>query len=194
MDTRLQAPEGRRWFYTALALGTLACAGGLAVFVEVFFAMPIPLAAYGGLAGIAFVIVLPTGLAGHRRTTIAAVVAFLLGLATLYLVDWTTRKPFLRDLDRVEVGMTRAEVHEVMGRWSTGTGWRIPRAPPPKVTAEGEDPPDMSEYGDPETWPEVTLKSAEVYRHCTTGARFNSDWGVVRYRLGRVYETEFMPD
>jgi len=38
----------------------------------------------------------------------------------LYSLEWTTRKPFLRDLARIRAGMTEAEVRGIMRRYMEG--------------------------------------------------------------------------
>ncbi len=47
----------------------------------------------------------------------------LLGFAALYVWPLTPRKLFFRDMQRIEVGMTRWEVEQLAGQWSrTPTG------------------------------------------------------------------------
>jgi hypothetical protein len=94
--------------------------------------------------------------------------AAAMALLALHLVPWTSRKPFLAQLDRVRVGMTPAEVEAIMGDYRRGTGWRV-----------GNDV--------------LAPEDAMVFRH-SDDARFNSDWGVVRFAEGRVVEVRFDPD
>ena len=89
-------------------------------------------------------------------------------LLVLQIVPWTTRKPFLRQLHQVEVGMTRGEVLAIMAGYRQGTGWHL----------QGQ---------------ELQLDAALVFRHSDDG-RFNSDWGVVQFDEGRVSTVEFLPD
>lgn len=114
---------------------------------------------------------------GSWKIREAAVLGFVVALGVLWVVPWTPRKAFLRDLDRVELGMTRAEVEEVMSGYIRGTGW--PAGP---LDAQGHAPPG-----------ELRVHQAEVFRHSTTGD-FDSDWGVVYFENDRVRAVEFLPD
>jgi hypothetical protein len=52
----------------------------------------------------------------HRKRLAALVAANAVVLA-LFLVPWTTRKPFLRDLYSIKPGMSVAEARKIMARW-----------------------------------------------------------------------------
>jgi len=121
-------------------------------------------------------------------TAITAVVA------VLYFVNWTTRKPFLHDLDRIRVGMTEAEVRQIMGRYVEGTGW--PAVPgsssnaPGTLNIVGSD----SQYStETSASGQMAIRDSLVFRHSNDGA-FNSDWGIVSLSSGRVVRVEFSPD
>lgn len=126
-----------------------------------------------------------------RLGALASIVAVV---AALYFIDWTTRKPFLRDLDRIRGGMTEAEVRDIMGRYTEGTGWpAIPGSStnlPGTLNILGID----SQYST-ETSPsgQLTIRDSLVFRHSNDGA-FNSDWGIVSLSRGRVVGVEFSPD
>jgi hypothetical protein len=110
-------------------------------------------------------------------------------------VDWTTRKPFLRDLARVRVGMTEAEVRHIMGRYTQGTGWPAnPFDTSTNATGTLTDVGSGSQYSTT-TSPsgEMATQGLLVFRHSTDGA-FNSDWGIVCLSNGRVVGVEFSPD
>ncbi len=109
-----------------------------------------------------------------RLGGLAAIVAVV---AALYFVDWTTRKPFLRDLDRIRVGMTEAEVRQIMGRYMEGSGW--PAIPGSSTNAQGTL--------------NIVGSDSLVFRHSNDGA-FNSDWGIISLSSGRVVSVEFSPD
>jgi hypothetical protein len=126
---------------------------------------------------------------------IGVLVTVIAVIATLYLVEWTTRKPFLRDLDRIRVGMTEAEVRRIMGRYMEGTGW--PANPFDASTNASNTLTDVgsgSQYSTT-TSPsgEMVIRDSIVFRHSTDGA-FNSDWGIVSLSSGRVVRVEFSPD
>jgi signal transduction histidine kinase len=125
---------------------------------------------------------------------VGVLVAIIAVVAAFYFVDWTTRKPFLRDLDRIRVGMTETEVRQIMGRYMEGSGW--PAIPGSSTNASGtlniigSD----SQYST-ETSPsgEMGIRDSLVFRHSNDGA-FNSDWGVISLSSGRVVSVEFSPD
>jgi hypothetical protein len=126
-----------------------------------------------------------------RLIALAAVAAIS---ATLLFVDWTSRKPFLRDLARVRVGMSEAEVRHIMGRYTEGTGWpAIPgsssNAPGTLSIAGGDSQfsTDTSSSG------QMVIRDSLVFRHSNEGA-FNSDWGVISLSSGKVVGVKFLPD
>ncbi len=127
-----------------------------------------------------------------RIGVLAAVIAII---AALYFVDWTSRKPFLRDLARVHVGMTEAEVRQIMGGYMEGTGWpappdSFPSDAPSTLTIGGSG----SQYSI-ETSPsnQLVIRDSLVFRH-SNDAAFNSDWGIVSFSGGRVVGVEFSAD
>jgi len=92
-------------------------------------------------------------------------------------VDWTSRKPFLRDFYRIQEGMTPAQVDRIMEGYIRETG--------------GGPPGSESQYGYNERGEIVS--GWVTYRHTDKGWG-DSDMGVVTLRQGRVTETEFLPD
>jgi len=126
-----------------------------------------------------------------RLCAFAAVIAFV---TMLYLVDWTTRKPFLRDLARVRVGMTEAEVRHIMGRYMEGTGWPASPFETPTNSSTLSIVGSSSQYSTT-TSPDghMVIRDSLVFRHSLDGA-FNSDWGIVSLSSGRVVRVEFSPD
>lgn len=131
-----------------------------------------------------------------RRPSIAKYafyVLLMISLAILYFVPWNSRKPFLRDLERVQIGMTVAEVESIMGEYLKGTGWP---ALPGTASSNGQ----LMEVGSGITMTtsdsfsgELAIEDSIVYRHSIGGA-FNSDWGVVMFKEARVVRKTFMPD
>ncbi|WP_144370167.1 hypothetical protein [Myxococcus stipitatus] len=98
-------------------------------------------------------------------------------------VDWDSRKPFLRDRYSVQRGMPLEQVDAIMGHAIAGTGW-----PENPLTKAGT--PIGALAAEPR---ELQLGDSRVYRHTHEGWG-NSDWGVVRFREGRVVEVAFLPD
>jgi hypothetical protein len=133
--------------------------------------------------------------AGPRLPRVAALMAISAVIAVLYFGAWTSRKPFLRDLARVRIGMTEVEVRHIMGRYLEGTGW--PASPFDTAT---NAPGTLTDIGSGSQHSTITSPSGElvirdslVFRHATDGA-FNSDWGIVSLSNGRVVTVEFSPD
>lgn len=150
----------------------LACAPALAIvafyaFWEVLAAVPVPGAWYASGLGLLWAAMagaaLVAGRGGWRRMMLVGGVTSAL-VVGLFLVPWTSRKRFVRTLDRVEVGMTRVEAREVMQPY---------RAYVPNGA--------------------VSPGTTETYRHSEEG-RFNSDFGMVHYEEGRVSQVKFLPD
>lgn len=154
---------------------------GIAVLATVLFGLCEVVLAYpvaGWLylpVGFLFVLALARRMPAHVRTVrIAMLVSPLVVLGTLYGVEWTSRKPFLRDFRRVQTGMTASEVRVVMKRHIKGTGWPLP---------------DFDRKS-PE---ELKIPDSLVFRH-SNFPRFNSDWGIVRFSKGRVVDVDFSAD
>ena len=114
-------------------------------------------------------------------------------LAILYFVPWNTRKPFMRDLEKVQIGMTGDQVEEIMGRYMKGTGWPVmPGASSPTgQLVDAASGITMATTNSPSG--ELVIRDSITYRHSNKGA-FNSDWGVVRFSNGIVTAKVFMPD
>jgi hypothetical protein len=125
----------------------------------------------------------------RRLCVLAAVIVFVV---MLYFVDWSTRKPFLRDLARVHVGMTEADVRRIMGSYIEGTGLVDPPgvAPSSGVTDLGSG---HTYRTAPSPNGEVRLSDTLVFRHSTESA-FNADWGIIKFSDGKVTGVDFSPD
>lgn len=138
-------------------------------FLEVGVGMPVPLWVYLPLGIAAAGGVFPWRACRERPARLAAAVVVALAVAGLYLVPWTTRKPFLKRLDSIQPGMTEADVRRRMRGYMEGASWTTP---------EGGA---------------LGVQGALVFRHFNAPA-FNSDWGVVYFLDGRVTRVEFSPD
>jgi hypothetical protein len=175
---------------------TVIAALALALFAlaEVLLAMPVawwlylllvPLFAFGIL------IRQPPFAQPKRLAAFVAVAAFI---AVLYFVPWTSRKPFLQDLYSIRPGMTEAEVRRIMGRYIEGTGWPAVYGGTPAGTGTVTDLGTGATHATGTTpTGELTIQSSLVFRHSTDGA-FNSDWGIVTFKDGRVADVSFSPD
>jgi hypothetical protein len=108
-----------------------------------------------------------------RLLVVSVSVAATIGVRYL---DWDSRKPFLRDLYSLQVGMTPQEVEAKMRGYLRGTGW--PQNPFSDAPLDGG---------------ELEIGSAQVYRHTNEGWG-NSDWGIVRFDGGVLVGVEFSPD
>jgi hypothetical protein len=120
-------------------------------------------------------------------------VVLVASLLILYFIPWNSRKIFLKDFRKVEVGMTVNEVEQIMSKYIKGTGW--PAMPESMfstgtlihagsmVSRETSNSPD----GD------LVIRDSITYRHDKDGA-FDSDWGIVKFKKGKVVSTTFSPD
>jgi hypothetical protein len=129
---------------------------------------------FGGLA-LGFGLGLLGTIDVRPRARIALLLFFSVLFVGLRWVNWNSRKPFLRDLYSLRVGMTRSQVEATMGKYLKGTGW-----PANTVT-------DSSAKG------ELAFPGTLVYRHTNEGWG-DSDWGMVEFAGGRVIRVEFSPD
>jgi hypothetical protein len=120
--------------------------------------------------------------------------------ATLYFVDWSSRKVFLRHLDLIKVGMTESDVRTIMAGHMEGTGW--PAAPPvesllqPKAGSSGSPTLDTGRARYPigaAPTGEMVIKDSMVFRHSNKWY-YNSDFGIVTLKAGRAVVVSFSPD
>lgn len=179
-----------------VALITIVASPALAMFAlfELGIAFPIPWWLYLCVAVLfAAGLIRPVAVRG-QLARVGALAAIFAIIAVLYFVDWTTRKPFLRDLDRIRVGMTEAEVRQIMAPYMEGAGWpAIPGSSsnaPGTLHILGSD----SQYStEASSAGEMVIRDSLVFRHSNDGA-FNADWGIVSLSNGRVVKVEFSPD
>lgn len=167
---------------------------GLFALCEVGMAWPVAWWLYLAAVIVTGVGVLSRGGTSGRTWRYLAVAGAMSLAVALYSVNWTTRKPFLRDLAKVRPGMSEAEVKRVMSRYLEGTGWPAAPGSTPDGGATVTDigsgrsfSSSVSEAG------QLVIKDSLVYRHSNDGA-FNSDWGIVSLKDGRVVGVSFSPD
>jgi len=168
-------------------------AAGFAVLIEVGAAMCMSAKVFAGYGLFWTLVLLPFLLRQPTLLKSSFYVALLLALVILYLVPWNSRKPFLRDLEKVKTGMTVAEVEAIMGGYMKGTGW-------PAMPDSGSSTGQLTEVGSGITMStsnspsgELVIQDSITYRHSNDGA-FNSDWGIVTFKDGKVVARTFMPD
>jgi hypothetical protein len=171
-----------------------AFALGLFSFCEIGLAYPVAWWLYAILALTFGVTIIRPVAARPQLARLVSFAAILGVIAALYFVNWTTRKPFLRDLHRVRPGMAEAEVRQIMGRYMEGTGW--PANPFESETNKGS----LLIAGSPRRYAttispsgQMAIRDALVFRHSNDGA-FNSDFGIVSFSNGTVVRVEFSPD
>ena len=91
----------------------------------------------------------------------------------LFLIP-STRKNFIKDLNKIKYGMTSFQVESIMGKYIKGTGWP---SNPCVSDSKGE----------------LCFEGMQVYRH-NNHEKYNSDWGVITYNQDKVVSVEFSPD
>mgnify|MGYP001043212750 CR=1 FL=1 len=100
------------------------------------------------------------------RLRLMLLIVFVAQIAAIRFVNWNSRKPFVRDFDRITEGMTEAQVDGIMGRYIKETDL------PPIPLGEGGESVD-----------------AVVYRH-TDESWGEADWGIVAFEGDRVGQKE----
>jgi hypothetical protein len=96
------------------------------------------------------------------RLRLMLLIVFVGQVAAIHLVNWNTRKPFLREFDRLAVGMHEAQVDAIMGRYIKEAD-----LPPIPLAQGGES------------------MAAVAYRHTDAGPGAE-EWGVVALDGDRV--------
>ena len=167
---------------------------GLFAFAEALLAMPVAWWLYLLLVPLFAFGILRRQSASVQTRRLAAFAALVAFIAALYFVPWSTRKPFLHDLYSIQPGMTEAEVRRIMGRYMEGTGWPSPYGGAPEGTGTLTDLGTGATHATG-TSPsgQMTIESSLVFRHSNDGS-FNSDWGIVTLKDGRVVGVSFSPD
>jgi hypothetical protein len=117
----------------------------------------------------------------------------ILSLGVLYLVPWNSRKPFLRDFEKIHIGMTLSEVEMIMGDYIKGAGWQALRSTKSSLATTTERSSDITLNTSDNLSGELEIQDSIVYRHSNEGA-YNSDWGVVKFEAGKVVGKTFLPD
>jgi len=105
-----------------------------------------------------------------RREKAVVLSLILITLCTTRFIDWNSRKPFLEDLYRVQVGMTEPQASRIM------EGYLRSGSPATAAEAQGQG-----------------IAGTVSYRH-TTEAWGNSDIGSLTFENGRVVAVEFLGD
>ncbi len=160
----------------------LLLAGSLATVVVSVYAIFDVLAAVSldirfNLVTLAFLLVVGAILLRNRsgQQRIWWALLAVLVLFTISRIDWNTRKPFLRDMNSIQIGMSTNDVEEIMSDYRQVDDWVS------KSSSEG-----------PFTENSSSLDTL-VYRHTDLGWG-DSDWGVVTLREGKVVKVHFSPD
>jgi hypothetical protein len=109
-----------------------------------------------------------------RRAGIVALVLFLAALSPLGL-PWDSRERFVRDLSRVDPGMTPGQVDAILGCYISGSGWSA------NPFVNGNPSGDFA------------VRGCKIFRHCDH-CNFSSDWGIVCFERGLVSRVDFSPD
>ena len=177
---------------TLVVIASIALA--LFALAEVLLAMPLVWWLYLSLVPLFAIGLLRRQPVAVQRSRLAVFIAVLAALAALYFVPWSTRKPFLHDLYSIRPGMTEADVRRIMGRYMEGTGWPAAYGGTPAGTGTLTDLGTGATHATGSTPSgQMTIKSSLVFRHSTDGA-FNSDWGIVALKDGKVTGISFSPD
>jgi hypothetical protein len=102
------------------------------------------------------------------RLRLMLLIVFIAQVGVIHFINWNSRKPFVRDFDRIAEGMAERQVDQIMRRYMKETNL------PPIPLGEGS--------GSVET---------VVYRH-TDDSWGRPDWGIVAFEGGRVGQKELL--
>jgi hypothetical protein len=177
--------DGNGWARTAwlrYALLALAIWFGLCIFlimdvtysVSVYWQFVAIYAAFCVLVGLLLLVGSP------KREKLLILGLLVIVLFSLRFVDWNSRKPFLRDLYRVQEGMSLEQVEEIMGEYMGGACCPAE----PLGLSDGQEAGEAEQMAPPDRL---------VYRHTNEGWG-DSDWGEVHFENGRVVEVQYLPD
>ena len=184
-DPRAGDINGDGWARTAwlrYALLAFAIWFGLSIFlimdvtysVSVYWQFVAIYAAFCVLVGLLLLVGSP------KREKLLILGLLVIVLFSLRFVDWNSRKSFLRDLYRIQEGMSLEQVEEIMGEYMGGAC----------CPAESLARSDEKEPGEPE---QMAPPDRLVYRHTDEGWG-DSDWGEVHFENGRVAKVRYLPD
>ncbi|WP_406699100.1 hypothetical protein V5E97_09495 [Singulisphaera sp. Ch08] len=159
---------------TALTLASLAML--LFAASELLVAIPVPWWLYVAATAMFAVGLLRKRPPGQQLGRLVILISMCVVASVLHLTPWSSRNGFLKDLYSIRPGMSVSEVKAMMAGYIEGTGWPTNPLTKPPV------PPG-----------EFTIRGALVFRHSEEPA-YNSDWGIVNFRDGRVTGVEFSAD
>ena len=111
------------------------------------------------------------------RVKVTVLVLLVTFLFAVRFVDWNSRKPFLKDINRIQEGMTPAQVDHIMAGYLRENGGGPPGS---------DDQYQFNERGE-------IVGGWVTFRHTDEGWG-DSDWGVVIFENGYVTEIKFLPD
>jgi hypothetical protein len=111
VDTGRPSPP---WWQVLLCV---ALALLLPALVELGLAYSPGLGGYGAYCALWGLVLATWAVRQRSGQPLIALAVLALGLATLHLVPWTSRKVFLADLAQVQPGMTEEQVERVMARY-----------------------------------------------------------------------------
>lgn len=166
----------RRMPSAGRTLGVVLFSAALAVFL--FLDVIYAISAYWGVVGLVATMLCASSWILAQKAPISVRLATMViccaSAVGIRYVDWDSRKPFLRHLLSIRLGMTRSDVESVMASYI-----RVPEVGGDRMRAPGVDamPPEES----------------VAYRHTSAGWG-DSDVGVVHLVDGGVVAVEFFPD
>jgi hypothetical protein len=111
------------------------------------------------------------------RVKLVVLALLVIVLFAVRFVDWNSRKPFLKDLYRIQEGMTPAQVDRIMDGYMRANDGGPPGS---------DNQPEFGERGE-------IVAGKVTFRHTDEGWG-DSDVGVVTFEKGYVTETRFLPD
>ena len=105
-----------------------------------------------------------------KRYKLSLLAIFLTAILVIYSIDWNSRKPFLRDFHRIEIGMTATQVDQMMKNYIKFIG------PTTQLNAQGD-----------------ILAGKISYRHTRQGWG-DSDVIILTIENSQIVEISYYPD
>lgn len=155
----------------------------LAALTAFYIVRPDILPSYIVFAGVFSTPLLTLFVLRHTKTALILYMVSLCASIVLWRVPLSSRPQFLRNLGRLKPGMTVAKVEEVMQGYMKGVGQKWER-----FTGKGDTLQETTNEDG-----ELEYEGKIVFRH-SDAAAFDSDWGIVTFKNGRVVDVKFAPD
>lgn len=140
--------------------------------------------------------ILPLVLFGKRFASWMVYLTFVVAMIAVYVMPWSLRRQFIRDLASIRIGMTEDEANHIMMRYIRGTGW----PPPPSFNGQSASTITIPRNGKSDVYGiedgrnhELKLDKSVVFRY-SNDRLHNAEWGVIMVITGHVVSVKYCSD